>query len=82
MQLLWPLSVLQLGYNAVFFRQVSNGWIRRVRILNADSAIYCWGCNFNTFADVEIASTKSRGKEGAGHRAIWLEHGAENLVTR
>lgn len=60
----------------------AHSWVRNVRIINADSAIYMWGSMFNTVSDVEITTSADRGKHGAGHRAIWLEHGAENLVTR
>jgi hypothetical protein len=36
----------------------------------------------NTVENVEVGTTASRGENGAGHSAIWLEHGADNLVQK
>lgn len=60
-----------------------HSWVRNVRILNADSGVYFWGVLHSTVDNVTVTSTTPgvRGRM-AGHRAIWLEHGGENLVTR
>ena len=57
-------------------------FMKNVRVLNADSAVYMWGALHTTLEGVEVGTPAPRGPEGAGHRGIWLEHGAENLVTR
>ena len=40
------------------------------------------GAIATTITNVEIGTTKPRGPDGAGHRAVWLEHGADNLVSQ
>lgn len=37
-------------------RMTANSFMRRVRILNADSGIYSWGSIFNTFSEVGLQS--------------------------
>ena len=39
-------------------RAVANSWVRDVRFLNADTAIYWWGVIFSTVQDVEIDVTR------------------------
>lgn len=38
--------------------QVSNGWIKDVTILNADTGIYFWGVTFSTVQDVLLDTTR------------------------
>lgn len=45
----YPGHLQEPGYNALHFNGVTHGWVSNVRILNSDSAIYCWGCVFSTF---------------------------------
>lgn len=74
------------GYNAIHLNQLTNSWVRHVRILNADSGIYLWGVTFSTILNLEIGVTKPRrgvlpGVNTDGHRGIWTEYGNDNLVT-
>jgi hypothetical protein len=41
---------------------------------------YCWGCTFVTITNFTVGTTGSRGYEN-GHRGMWFEHGANNLVS-
>ncbi|WIA15873.1 hypothetical protein OEZ85_012625 [Tetradesmus obliquus] len=79
------------GLNAVMFNQMAQSWIKDVRFLNSDTAVYFWGVSFSTVQDVEIATTKPRssrssdfwgGLDRQGHRGIWSEFGEANLFTR
>jgi hypothetical protein len=45
------------GYNAIEYEAAVNSWVRRVRILNADSGIKIYSSVFNTVSDVEIGIT-------------------------
>lgn len=46
------------GANALHFNQLTDSWIKDVRFLNADSAIYLWGVTFSTVQDVDIEVTR------------------------
>ncbi|KAI8465107.1 MAG: pectin lyase fold/virulence factor [Monoraphidium minutum] len=78
----YPAHLKEPGYNAIFYRMTGHSWIKNVRILNADSAVYMWGAVATTIDGLEVGTTSDRGKHGAGHRAVWMEHGADNLLTR
>jgi len=74
--------LLEAGYNALHFNQLSHSWVRNVHFVNADSGFYCWGCSFVTVEAVALRTAPegaSRGWED-GHRGIWMERGANNLV--
>jgi hypothetical protein len=76
------------GYNAIHFNQLANSWVRNVRIVNADAGVYFWGTQHCTVTGVEITATQSRATPACncgnqhGHRGVWMERGADNLVTR
>jgi hypothetical protein len=58
----YPGHFKEKGYNAIFLDQVSNAWVRNVRIVNSDSAIYLWGCTFTSVSDILLTnSPKTRG---------------------
>jgi hypothetical protein len=58
-QLLYYTTVpaAEPGYNAIEYEAAVNSWVRRVRILNADSGIKIYSSIFNTVSDVEIGIT-------------------------
>jgi len=75
------------GYNAIHMNQVADGWVRNVRVLNADAAVYWWGTQSCSVESVVIDATEPRGNYSNptimnqnGHRGVWLEHGSDNLV--
>jgi hypothetical protein len=55
------------GYNAIEFSGITNGWVRRVRIVNADSAIFFrTETKFCTARDVELSFSSRRLRIGYG----------------
>ena len=77
----------EAGYNAIHFNQVADGWVRDVTIVNSDAGVYLWGAQSCAVDNVRIATTRPRGNASDptignqnGHRGVWLEHGADNLV--
>lgn len=72
----------ELGYNPVAFSDVAHCWIRRVRIVNADSGPFIRG-DFCTITDVvyETARAPDQVRQGRGHHGITLG-GQDNLFTR
>jgi hypothetical protein len=64
------------GYNAIEYEAAVNSWVRRVRILNADSGIKIYSSIFNTVSDVEIGVTprpRRGGRCGCVRRLLlWL----------
>jgi hypothetical protein len=76
------------GYNALHFNQVADGWVRNVKILNADAGVYFWGTQSCEISEVELRATRPRGNmtnltigNQNGHRGVWIERGADNLVA-
>jgi hypothetical protein len=63
----YPGHLNEKGYNALEMIMSANSWVRRVKVINAESSVSCWGCTFTTFEDIELwasASPFSRGKWG------------------
>jgi hypothetical protein len=63
----YPGHLNEKGYNALELIMSANSWVRRVRVINGESSVACWGCTFTTFEDIELtasASPFSRGKWG------------------
>jgi hypothetical protein len=63
----YPGHLNEKGYNALEMIMSANSWVRRVRVVNAESSVSCWGCTFTTFEDIELAASASpfsRGKWG------------------
>lgn len=62
------------GYNATFFGSLTDSWVRRVRIVNADSVLLCYRCANLTFEDVELRhpSTTKNSEGHVGHYGIML----------
>jgi hypothetical protein len=54
----YPGHLKENGFNALMFNQMANSWVRDVRFLNADTAVYFWGTIFSTVQDVEIDVTR------------------------
>ncbi|KAI8464294.1 MAG: pectin lyase fold/virulence factor [Monoraphidium minutum] len=87
----YPGHLKENGYNALHMNQMGNSWVRDVRFVNADTAVYLWGTVFSTVQDVEIDVTSDRGSptrdfwsglDRSGHRGVWAEFGENNLFTR
>lgn len=66
------------GYNAIYFHQADNSWVRRVRMVNVDTGIVLWG-SFNLVEDVEFV-TGFRGLKYDGHFGITVSFGNFNLI--
>lgn len=54
----YPGHLAETGFNALHFNQLANSFVKDVRFLNADTAIYFWGVAFSTVQDVTIDTTK------------------------
>jgi hypothetical protein len=63
----------EAGYNAIEFIGGVNNWIRRIRIVNADSGIRLYGSLFNTISDVEITNSpwSRKGGRWVGQESVW-----------
>ena len=72
----------ELGWNGIHLNQVSNGWVRGVRVENGDMGVYFWGTVFCTLDDLELVSTPVQRGWFNGHRGVWLEHGSDNLMKK
>ena len=72
----------ELGYNAIAYSGVRNGWIRDVEIRHADSGIFISGAN-NTVTEVVWISDRKRdaGRNGSGHHGVTLG-GTDQLLSR
>ncbi len=71
----------ELGYNAIAYSGVRNGWVRNVEIRHADSGIFIGGAN-NTVTGVVWTSGRKRdgGRNSTGHHGITLG-GTDQLLT-
>ncbi len=71
----------ELGYNAIAYSGVRNGWIRNVEIRHADSGIFLGGAN-NTVTGVVLLSDRKRdrGRNATGHHGITLG-GTDQLLA-
>lgn len=63
----------ELGYNAIAFSTIRNGWVRNIMIHHADSGLFLSGAN-NTVTGVTWISqrTRDRGRNSTGHHGITL----------
>ncbi|GBF90605.1 hypothetical protein Rsub_03177 [Raphidocelis subcapitata] len=61
----------ELGWNGIHLNQVSNGWVRHVRIENGDMGVYFWGTVFCTIEGVDLVSTPSQRGWFNGHRGVF-----------
>lgn len=63
----------ETGYNAIEFIGAVNSWIRRVRIVNADSGVRLYGSLFNTISDIEITNSPwpRKGARWFGRDSVW-----------
>jgi hypothetical protein len=82
----YPGHFKEKGYNALFFQDVAQCWIKDVEIQNSDFAIDLNSTNFCTVSNVKLTTSASRAvgadARGAnGHHGIDVSHGTENLVT-
>ena len=71
----------ELGYNAIAYSGVRNGWVRNVEIRHADSGIFISGANC-TVTGVVWTSTRKRdgGRNSTGHHGITLG-GTDHLLS-
>ena len=69
-------TMQEAGFNAIHFNQLSNSWVRNVRVENADAGVYFWGTQHCTVTDFEMAFDKKRATEECncgnqnGHRCV------------
>jgi hypothetical protein len=74
------------GANAIELKEVSDCWVRDVRIHNADLGVNVLACH-STLTGVRITADAARAlpqkttKEWTGHHAIQCKHAEDNLVT-
>ena len=63
----------ELGYNAIAYSGVRNGWIRNIEIRHADSGMFIGGAN-TTVTDAVWTSDRQRdgGRSSTGHHGIVL----------
>ena len=59
----------EVGYNAIAIQSAADCWVRNVRIVNCDSAIFLSGM-FCTIDGLEIESTRKPNKGTTGHHGI------------
>jgi len=70
----------ELGFNPVALTGVTDCWVRRIRLVNADSGPMVSGC-FNTLEGVVHESArKTDGRGNVGHHGIYLS-GDDNLYA-
>jgi hypothetical protein len=72
------------GFNAIQFTRASNGWVRDVRIIDADMGIKLHGARFCTIQNVVLEQHRRTGmSEGridgiTGHHALWAAMSAQD----
>ncbi len=71
----------ELGYNAIAYSGVRNGWVRNVEIRHADSGLFIGGAN-NTVTGVVWTSDRKRNRtrNSSGHHGITLG-GTDQLLS-
>ncbi len=71
----------ELGFNAIAFSNVRNGWVRNIEIRNSDSGLFVRGANI-TISGVTWLADEARAKSNkyAGHHGITLG-GTDLLLT-
>jgi len=70
----------ECGFNGIALNEVSDCWIRNVRVENADSGIFLGG-RFCTLAGITFTSQRSAdGQRCTGHHGVLLG-GTDNLLT-
>ena len=70
----------ELGFNALTLNNVSNCWLRNIKIMNADNGIFINKSKFCTIQNI-IFDSDRHGKDGCvGHHGIYLQ-GDDNLFT-
>ena len=82
----YPGHFKESGYNAIFFRDVSQSWVNDVEVQNADFGIDLNSTNFCKVSNVTLTTSGSRAVSAEargwnGHHGIDVGHGSENLVT-
>ena len=63
----------ELGYNAVAYSEIRNGWVRDVEIRHADSGLFLSGANITVTGVVWTSDRqRDRGRNATGHHGIAL----------
>jgi len=71
----------ELGYNAIAYSGVRNGWIRNVEIRHADSGLFLSGANVTATGVVWTSDrAPNRNRTSTGHHGIILS-GTDQLLT-
>lgn len=67
------VAAAEAGYNAIEFIGAVNCWVRRIRVVNADSGVRLYGSVFNTISDVEVTNSPWTRKGGrwVGRESVW-----------
>jgi hypothetical protein len=75
---------LEAGYNAIQLANVTNSWVRDVRIVNADLGVTVNGSHFCTVDGVEIDTDFDRGakfkQSTSGHHALWVASRSSDVL--
>ncbi len=85
----FPLTVYaghhdEPGYNGITFQSVSNGWVRNVKVVNADSGIvFRENSKFCTVENFELTAQEGRARgKWEGHHGIEVaDLSQDNLIT-
>ena len=72
---IYPGHLREKGYNAIYIQGLVNGWVRDVRITNADCGIVLGACKHVTVCDVLL-----RGR--TMHHGLCISFGSDCLFTR
>jgi len=70
----------ELGYNALALSNVSDCWVRNIKIVNADSGIFIDRSKFCTIQNIIFESNRKGRDNCVGHHGIYLQ-GDDNLFT-
>ena len=67
------------GYNAIFFHDIVNSWVRDVTIVDADNGILFAGCGHCQVERVRFRAAKRT--TPSGHHALWVKESQDCLLT-
>ncbi|WP_340680667.1 glycosyl hydrolase family 28-related protein [Paraglaciecola sp.] len=66
------------GYNAIVFNDVTDTWVKNVKITNADNALSLFGVRFCEIDHIVLNS--DRKQEITGHHGLWAKSGTQGCV--
>jgi hypothetical protein len=77
----YPGHFMEHGYNAIYYTNVFDSWVRDVQILNADFGVSIYASFFCTVTGVILDSNFDRGPSN-GHHGLNSARGADVLFTK